>query len=151
MPTEFLCDRDRNSRSHPLKTPHPAAIIPRNQKQAQAFILKLLSSKQQERGHAATSRSQCGTSVRAVHGAAYAKRSAQMPAQRTCAAGRADRHRLFGLLVYVLYHKYCTTKTCARRHWISMRLGIHFLVAYFEPPQSAATCPRIQNERLRSF
>ena len=110
--------------------------------------MKLLSSKQQERGHAATSRSQCGTSVRAVHGAAYAKRSAQMPAQRTCVAGRADRHRLFGLLVYVLYHKYCTTKTCARRHWISMRLRIHFPAAYFEPPQSAATCSRVQNERL---
>ena len=46
---------------------------------------------------------------------------------------------------------YCIAKTCARRHWISMRLGIHFPAAYAEPPQSAAANSRAQNQRLRLF
>ena len=33
----------------------------------------------------------------------------------------------------------------------SMRQGIHFPVAYAEPPQSAATCCRTQNKRSRLF
>jgi len=32
-----------------------------------------------------------------------------------------------------------------------MRPGIHFPVAYFEPPQSAATSSRSQNKRERLF